>query len=622
MTQTTYPPVPEDFKLYFYTLGDINKDGVIDNADLALMKAVYGKADTDADINGDGKVSLGDLVILSANIGKDIVTEWHKTYDKQQAEILAAETTGAAVVPWYIEWARELASLQAKNTQAYTMWQDPALQSFMDSLKVLSQMPDLFWKGNIENADDMLDAQINASLRIKASIIASVTAETPAQDVTDQYGLNQTLYDMLYKRFGFVMGAVPLIRVQDDETASKQLDKTASDVYNAEKDATIFNMVIDDLSLGSVSFQKDFIALASKAGIWDTMMTTPISLRYQLGLVIPATQWLNTQFTPYIPGVGDLVRMLANAKITPEDYAETMLLNGYDDYWQAKYWEAHWTKPGVGDALLSFRRGRLTDDELDKLFQNADLDPTFKDIWQDRKYIDLNMGVAHTLYDIGLIDDAKLLDVAKRQGFFLDDAALVAESIKSFPVRRLKYRVLLALASGYGANQLDAVEVAAGVAKLGYSQSVVDWIMYYGTLRLKMTANKVGKAPKTKLLSLGDLKAAYIRGLLTEDVFRTELLLRNYALDEIQILLTLMSDKQTVEMAGGKMYALSVSELLDAWRYQVITEDALRNKLLARGLPLDELNTLIETKRVQWKITPLAGATQPGTTPAGGATPI
>jgi hypothetical protein len=67
-----------------------------------------------------------------------------------------------------------------------------------------------------------------------------------------------------------------------------------------------------------------------------------------------------------------------------------------------------------------------------------------------------------------------------------------------------------------------------------------------------------------------------------------------------------MTERRTVEQAGGKMYALSVVELLNAWRYGAISEDVLRNKLLARGLPLDELDALIATKKVQWQITPSA----------------
>lgn len=62
----------------FHKLGDINRDGVIDQADLALLQASWGSKsgdpnwNPDCDLNGDGVVNVLDLGILSRNYGKDI----------------------------------------------------------------------------------------------------------------------------------------------------------------------------------------------------------------------------------------------------------------------------------------------------------------------------------------------------------------------------------------------------------------------------------------------------------------------------------------------------------------------------------------------------------------------
>jgi hypothetical protein len=602
-TATEYPPIPEDFKLYFYTLGDINKDGKIDNADMALLQKAYGEPDTEADINGDGIVDLHDLFIITKNFGKDITTEWHRTVDKTRAEEKAA-TPENPVVPWYIEWARELAKLQASNDQAYSQWQDPAMQSFMDSLKVMAQMPDLFWKGNVENADAMLDAQIAANTRVSTKTINDALSETPSEDYTDTYGLSEALGKKLATDLGMPMGLLPVERYKEVKNGADTLIQMQKDILAGKLKGYVLSSVVKTLSADQVTFQDTVINMVSQAYGWDQIGSLASTLPLQAGVIEPAKQYYNRLYLPYIPGVGDLVRMYAAGKITDADYSETMALLGYDEFWQAKYWEAHWTQPTVQDALTAWRRGKIDDDELNKIMQHADLDPEWQAIWEDRKFNDMPVGMAHMLYDIGLIDDAKVFDVVKRNGFFLDDAALIAESIKQFPIRRIKLRALLALATAAGTGALTPLQMLFFVGKLGYDAKLVPWLELYGQLKMAISGSKVAKAPKEKLLSLGDLKAAYLRGLLTEDVFRTELLTRNYGLDEVQILLQLMVDKQTVEQAGGKMYALSVIELLNAWRYEVITEDDLRNKLLARGLPLDELDVLIATKKLQWKITP------------------
>ena len=49
---------------------DLNNDGIVDNADLTIMKARFYSHDPDADLNGDGSVNAGDLAIMKAYFGK------------------------------------------------------------------------------------------------------------------------------------------------------------------------------------------------------------------------------------------------------------------------------------------------------------------------------------------------------------------------------------------------------------------------------------------------------------------------------------------------------------------------------------------------------------------------
>lgn len=49
---------------------DLNNDGLVNNTDLNLMKAVFYTSNADADLNGDGYVNFGDLAILKSLFGK------------------------------------------------------------------------------------------------------------------------------------------------------------------------------------------------------------------------------------------------------------------------------------------------------------------------------------------------------------------------------------------------------------------------------------------------------------------------------------------------------------------------------------------------------------------------
>jgi len=62
----------------FHKLGDVNRDGVINNTDLNLLREAYGSKpgmanwNPDADLNGDGKVDMTDIGIASKNFGLTI----------------------------------------------------------------------------------------------------------------------------------------------------------------------------------------------------------------------------------------------------------------------------------------------------------------------------------------------------------------------------------------------------------------------------------------------------------------------------------------------------------------------------------------------------------------------
>jgi len=62
----------------FHKLGDVNRDGVIDDQDLNLLKTAYGSKpgdpnwNPDCDLDGDSKVGLSDLTTISKNFGLTI----------------------------------------------------------------------------------------------------------------------------------------------------------------------------------------------------------------------------------------------------------------------------------------------------------------------------------------------------------------------------------------------------------------------------------------------------------------------------------------------------------------------------------------------------------------------
>jgi hypothetical protein len=62
----------------FWRMGDVNLDGVIDDADMELLNGAFGSVSGDAkwipncDLNRDGKIDMLDIAAAAKNYGKDI----------------------------------------------------------------------------------------------------------------------------------------------------------------------------------------------------------------------------------------------------------------------------------------------------------------------------------------------------------------------------------------------------------------------------------------------------------------------------------------------------------------------------------------------------------------------
>jgi hypothetical protein len=143
--------------------------------------------------------------------------------------------------------------------------------------------------------------------------------------------------------------------------------------------------------------------------------------------------------------------------------------------------------------------------------------------------------------------------------------------------------------------------VKSEVVAAGYSEGVAEWMIKAAEMRTKIASYRF-EHPKPKLMSIGNLKDAYLLDKIDADKLRTELLQRGYLLDEVDLLISLMDEDKVVAKEGRQVIALSITQLLDAYRYEQITRDVLFIKLQTRGLALDEVETLVKTKEKQWGV--------------------
>jgi hypothetical protein len=230
-----------------------------------------------------------------------------------------------------------------------------------------------------------------------------------------------------------------------------------------------------------------------------------------------------------------------------------------------------------------------------------DLDPFYKGVFDTRKYIDPPVNMARFMFETGAIDSDRVADLVHRAGYSEGDAKAVVDYILKFQERRYRTRLLTALATGraYGAFSDD--DIRAEVKALGQTDAVADLIIRLADVRAKTEMARITH-PKPRLLSLGELKRGFMHNVVDEDAIRTELMTRGYELGQVDLLVSVMNADKVVDVAGGKKAALTVSELKQAFQYNEIGEDALRQTLLLRGLDLSEVDMLINTWKKSWGV--------------------
>jgi len=300
-----------------------------------------------------------------------------------------------------------------------------------------------------------------------------------------------------------------------------------------------------------------------------------------------------------IPPYAELTNELVKEVIDLPTYEKYLQWHGYDKTWAKRIWDAHFIPPSLGDILTAWRRGLITEADVDRLMILVDLDPRFKNVFDTRKYVDPSLSLTRFMFETGALSADEVPEYVHRQGYSPEHEKAIADYILRFQERLWRRRYLVALSAAVSLGAVAPDMLKKEVLDAGYTEGVADWMLKASEMRTKITEYKV-EHPKPKLLSVSDLEKAYILDKIDTDTLRIELLQRGYLADEVDLKINLMTEDKIIAEEGRKVVALSIPQLLDAFRYGEIVESDLITRLQLRGLSLDETMTLVNTKKKQW----------------------
>ena len=323
-----------------------------------------------------------------------------------------------------------------------------------------------------------------------------------------------------------------------------------------------------------------------------------------------------------IPPVSELINMKVKEKIDQDQFDAALGFWGYNPAWGKVIWDAHFSPPTFEDFVLAMRRkyqvsipqagqapvsykfGNNAENDVEtikKLSELADYDPAYWSFFQTRMYNDPTPRMSKWAYETGVIDKEKLKELVLRYGYTPEDSEWFSEMLIHFQERPYVTKYLTAVSAAYIANVIDAAELRRRVVAVPQNEEIAEWIIKIADVRKEIVAGK-GTSSTPKLLSVSDLKKAYMYGEISEDQLRTELSLLGYPVIQVDLLINIINKTKEIEDFGGKKVALTVSEMFEAWRYGQMTESALRTELQLKGLNLTEIDILVNTRKTKWSI--------------------
>lgn len=95
----------------------------------------------------------------------------------------------------------------------------------------------------------------------------------------------------------------------------------------------------------------------------------------RIGTVQPLEYYYNKEYTPLIPGLGDLITMLVRETITLEEYMEYAAWHGESSTWAERRWRAHWLTVAAGMTHDAYHRGLVEEDQWSAMIVRNDYNP-------------------------------------------------------------------------------------------------------------------------------------------------------------------------------------------------------------------------------------------------------
>lgn len=301
------------------------------------------------------------------------------------------------------------------------------------------------------------------------------------------------------------------------------------------------------------------------------------------------------ELTKEIPGPGDLIRFVVREVITPSDFVEWMMKQGYSSMWAWYFWDAHWVLPAFTQIVDAFHRGILTREERDKYIVWHDFSPRARP-GIAKSDLEILAGLEKTLiprvdlrrgWELGRISDEELVERYEWLGYE-EDSPLMAEIQKAVALDAEIADIRKAWISDFQSGLITEAQLRANLGALKIVGARQDYYVYAARIRRE----------RALLLQKVDLyEDGYNKDLITEEELRIRLL--EILVDPVEVDMIIdrahvrkyvkpkPPQETTVDKAAQEVMKYQVAYLIELYRKYAIEKDDLVLALITAGVDPD-----------------------------------
>jgi hypothetical protein len=235
--------------------------------------------------------------------------------------------------------------------------------------------------------------------------------------------------------------------------------------------------------------------------------------------------------------------------------------------------------PGIQQMLTWWRRGLVGEADVRQAIAESRLKPKYVDLLISTKHALPPMTTIRSAFSHGAIDQARALTLLGQHGYSPQDAAMIlaeGHAQGTATVRHLTVSQIMALYSDRAIGKDAALTDLHG---LGYGDTDAEWIVDLADL---------DRTRKLLAASIARVKAAYVGRHITAEAALAELDAMLVPADQRDDLFTFWDIERSTVTKG-----LTLAQATAAFKKGIITEDAFRTRTLAMGYSEEDTGILV-----------------------------